>query len=159
MTDENRLAFERDLAVRQARLCEADLKVIRLALNENRPLEALRQVNEAIERLGEELDAIEDLEGGLNVQEDAADGHADADSEAVPDTDPTSMCLDETTSTDEADHDIMDAATEAEQEFRERVDQDGYEDAMAEDLSQDQAANGGVLTRPTVSTMPPAIQT
>jgi len=65
----NRLAFERDLAVRQARLSEADLKVVRLSLNENRPLEALRTVNEAVERLDEELAAIEDLEGGLDPQE------------------------------------------------------------------------------------------
>lgn len=58
-TDENRLAFERDLAVRQAKLSEADLKVVQLALNENRPLEALRTVNEALDRLDEELEGLE----------------------------------------------------------------------------------------------------
>jgi len=46
--DANRLAVERDLAVRQAKLCEADLKVIRLALTENRPLEALPPTTEAV---------------------------------------------------------------------------------------------------------------
>ena len=55
----SRLQFERDLAVRQARLSEAGLKVVRIALEENRPLEALRQVNEEIDRLEEELDALE----------------------------------------------------------------------------------------------------
>ncbi|ADD07728.1 virus protein phiCh1-VP68 (plasmid) [Natrialba magadii ATCC 43099] len=63
MTSEelNRLAFERDLALRQAKLSKADLQVIQLALNENRPLEALYTVNNAIERLDEELDAIEEF--------------------------------------------------------------------------------------------------
>jgi hypothetical protein len=56
----NRLAFERDLALRQAKLSKADLQVIQMALNENRPLEALRTVNQSIERLDEELDAIEE---------------------------------------------------------------------------------------------------
>jgi len=56
----NRLAFERDLALRQAKLARADLHVIRTALNENRPLEALYTVNNSVERLDEELDAIEE---------------------------------------------------------------------------------------------------
>jgi hypothetical protein len=60
----------RDLAVRQAQRAHADLQVIRLALNEARPLEALRTSNEAIERLDEELEAIEDLEA---VREAAGD--------------------------------------------------------------------------------------
>ena len=57
----NRLAFERDLALRQAKLAKADLQVIRMALNENRPLEALYTVNNSVDRLDEELDAIEDF--------------------------------------------------------------------------------------------------
>ena len=56
----NRLAFERDLALRQAKLARADLHVIQTALNENRPLEALYAVNNSVERLDEELDAIEE---------------------------------------------------------------------------------------------------
>ena len=56
----NRLAFERDLALRQAKLAKADLQVIRQALNDNRPLEALYTVNNSVERLDEELDAIEE---------------------------------------------------------------------------------------------------
>jgi len=32
-----------------------------MALNENRPLEALRTVNQSIDRLDEELDAIEEF--------------------------------------------------------------------------------------------------
>lgn len=67
----SRLAFERDLGVRQARIAEADLKVVRMALEENRPLEALRTVNEALDRLDGELDAIEGLEGGLDPREDS----------------------------------------------------------------------------------------
>jgi hypothetical protein len=58
----SRLQLERDLAVRQARLSEAGLKVVRMALKENRPLEALRQANEEIDRLEQELDALEDEE-------------------------------------------------------------------------------------------------
>jgi hypothetical protein len=57
----NRMTFERDLALRQAKLSKADLEVIQMALNENRPLEALRTVNQSIERLDEELDAIEEF--------------------------------------------------------------------------------------------------
>lgn len=57
----NRMTFERDLALRQAKLAKADLQVIQIALNENRPLEALRTVNNSIERLDEELDAIEEF--------------------------------------------------------------------------------------------------
>lgn len=57
----NRMTFERDLALRQAKLAKADLQVIQMALNENRPLEALRTVNNSIERLDEELDAIEEF--------------------------------------------------------------------------------------------------
>jgi len=56
----SRLQLERDLAVRQARLSEAGLKVVRMALEENRPLEALRHANEEIDRLEKELDALED---------------------------------------------------------------------------------------------------
>jgi hypothetical protein len=56
----SRLQFERDLAIRQARLSEAGLKVVRMALEENRPLEAFRQANEEIDRLEEKLDALED---------------------------------------------------------------------------------------------------
>jgi hypothetical protein len=56
----SRIQFERDLAMRQARLSEVGLKVIQMLLKENRPLEALRQVNEEIDRLEEELDALED---------------------------------------------------------------------------------------------------
>jgi len=55
----SRLQFERDLAIRQARLSEAGLKVVRMALEENRPLKALRHANEEIDRLEEELDALE----------------------------------------------------------------------------------------------------
>ena len=57
----NRMTFERDLALRQANLAKADLQVIQMALNENRPLEALRTVNNSIERLDEELDAFEEF--------------------------------------------------------------------------------------------------
>lgn len=57
----NRMTFERDLALRQAKLAKADLQVIQMALNANRPLEALRTVNNSIERLDEELDAIEEF--------------------------------------------------------------------------------------------------
>lgn len=57
----NRMTFERDLALRQAKLAKADLQVIQMALNENRPLEALRTVNNSIERLDEELDAFEEF--------------------------------------------------------------------------------------------------
>jgi len=57
----NRMTFERDLALRQAKLAKADLQVIQMALNENRPLEALRTVNNSLERLDEELDAIEEF--------------------------------------------------------------------------------------------------
>lgn len=56
----NRLAFEREVALRQAKLSKASLQVVQMALNENRPLEALRVVNEEIDRLEEELDAIEE---------------------------------------------------------------------------------------------------
>ena len=58
----NRLEFERDLALHQATLSKTDLQVVRMALNENRPLEALRQVNEAIERLDEELESIGEIQ-------------------------------------------------------------------------------------------------
>jgi len=61
----NRLAFERDMAVRQTKLTKADLQVIRLALEENRPLEALRQVTEAIERTDDALDTLGDIQGGM----------------------------------------------------------------------------------------------
>ena len=57
----NQLAFERDLAVRQAKLAHAGLHVARMALEENRPLEALRQINQEIERLDEELESIEEI--------------------------------------------------------------------------------------------------
>jgi len=75
MTDEekNRLAFERDLAVRQAKLSKADLQVVQMALIENRPLEALRTVNQAVDRLEDELEAIEDIEGGMDVPEEGAE--------------------------------------------------------------------------------------
>lgn len=60
-SDANLLAFERDLALRQARLAEAGLKVIRMALNDNRPLEALHIANKELERLEDELDGLERL--------------------------------------------------------------------------------------------------
>jgi len=56
----SRLALERDLALRQAKLSKADLQVIEMALTESRPLEALRTCNEALERLDDELEAIDD---------------------------------------------------------------------------------------------------
>ena len=59
--ERNRLAFERDLALRQAKTAKADLQVIQMALNENRPLEALRTVNESVNRLNEELEAIDEF--------------------------------------------------------------------------------------------------
>lgn len=59
--DRNELMLQRDLALRQARLAEAGLKVIRMALNENRPLEALYTSNNELERLEEELDGLESL--------------------------------------------------------------------------------------------------
>lgn len=59
--DSDRLVMERDLAVRQAKLSEADLKVIQMALNENRPLEALRTVNQGLDRLDEELEALDEI--------------------------------------------------------------------------------------------------
>lgn len=67
----NRLMFERDLAIRQAKLAKVGLQVVRMALEENRPLEALRQVNEEMHRLNEELDALEDIADG--------DGHEEVD--------------------------------------------------------------------------------
>lgn len=67
--DENRLAFERDLAVRQAKLSKADLQVVQMALNENRPLEALRTVNEALDRLDDELEALDDIQNASQVKE------------------------------------------------------------------------------------------
>lgn len=73
----NRLSFERDLAVRQAKLSKADLQVIQMALNENRPLEALRQVNEAIDRLDGELEAFD--EGVLGHSEDGTQEVQDGD--------------------------------------------------------------------------------
>lgn len=85
MTDgeEGRLAFERDIAIRQAELSKADLQVAKLALNENRPLEALRVVNEAIDRLDDELDG---LTGGIDdpgVDEDLDDPASEATDEDV----------------------------------------------------------------------------
>jgi hypothetical protein len=68
-TDENVALLERDLAVRQAKLAKADLQVVKLALNENRPLEALRTANQAIDRLDEELVEFES-EGLLNRDDD-----------------------------------------------------------------------------------------
>jgi len=63
--DSNRLAFERDLAVRQAKISLTDLQVVRMALEENRPLEALRQVDDSIDRLEDELDGLDGvLDGG-----------------------------------------------------------------------------------------------
>lgn len=55
------LAFERDLALRQARLAEAALKIVKWSLNENRPLRALDATNNELERLDEELDGLEQL--------------------------------------------------------------------------------------------------
>lgn len=70
--DLNRALFERDLAVRQAKLAHTSLHVIRMALNENRPLEALRQTNEIIDELDEELDTIEEWgDGSQGVPDDA----------------------------------------------------------------------------------------
>jgi len=69
--EENRLAFERDLAVRQAKLSKADLQVAQVALNKNRPLEALRTINNAVDRLDEELEAIADVKGGLTYEAEA----------------------------------------------------------------------------------------
>lgn len=71
--DDDKLAFERDLAVKQVMLCQADLKVIQMALNENRPLEALRQINDSLDRLDEKLDAITELEDGIDGQEGGGD--------------------------------------------------------------------------------------
>lgn len=55
------LAFERDLSLRHARVAESYLQVVRIALNENRPLEALNQANNALEELDEALDGLERL--------------------------------------------------------------------------------------------------
>ena len=60
--DLNRAAFERDLAVRQARTARASIQVAVMALQENRPLEALRTLRESVDELEEELD---ELDGGL----------------------------------------------------------------------------------------------
>lgn len=86
---ENVALLERDLAVRQAKLAKADLQIVKLALNENRPLEALRTANDAIDRLDEELDAIEDLN-------DAGEGR-DADSDGGEDPEATDVVLEEST--------------------------------------------------------------
>jgi len=69
--DVNRLAFERDLAVRQARISKAGLQVVKMALEENRPLEALRQVNDELDRLDDEMEPLEHIQnlgggGGSN---------------------------------------------------------------------------------------------
>lgn len=55
------VAFQRDLALRQARLAEQSLKVIKMGLNDNRPLEALYTANNELDRLDEELDGLERL--------------------------------------------------------------------------------------------------
>lgn len=72
--DYNRALFERDLALRQAQLARAGLKVIRMALNDNRPLEALYTANNEIERLDEELDAIEEIEDADGDPGEVRDG-------------------------------------------------------------------------------------
>lgn len=69
----SRLAFERDTAVHLLKSTRADLQVIRLALQENRPLEALKQVIDATDRLEDTLDDLDAAEGGL-----FPDGDADA---------------------------------------------------------------------------------
>jgi len=98
-TDEtNEMAFERDLALRQAKLAKADLQVIQMALNEARPLEALRTCNEAIDRLDENIDVFDDLDDAREeanaTEDDMADEPVDeatdeeveaaADGESVP---------------------------------------------------------------------------
>lgn len=60
MADENSLAFERDLALRQAKQAQAALQVIRMTLTDARPQEALRRANDEIDRLEDELDTIEE---------------------------------------------------------------------------------------------------
>jgi len=154
MTDEDRRAFERDVAVRQAKRCEVDLTVIRLALTENRPLEALRQVTEALARLDEELDAIEDLEGGLDIEEDAPDGHADAVTKALDRLHEELDALKEFESGLDIDGDETgpqedDSGGVADSDptsmYPDEVVPvgDGQDDGAAGDIDQDQAASGG----------------
>jgi len=54
--------FERDQAVQQLEVQQANLKIIKLALEENRPLEALRQVNDALDELQDTIEWHEEME-------------------------------------------------------------------------------------------------
>jgi hypothetical protein len=56
------LHFERDRAVKQLEVQHVTLEVVKMALEENRPLEALRQVNDAVNELDEALEWHEDME-------------------------------------------------------------------------------------------------
>lgn len=58
--DPGELAFERDLALRQAKVAKSNLQLIRWALNDNRPLRALHQANDALDELNRELEVLED---------------------------------------------------------------------------------------------------
>lgn len=52
--------FERDLALQQLKAEHANLTVIKQALNDNRPLEALYYVNNALDGLDETIGIFEE---------------------------------------------------------------------------------------------------
>ena len=57
--EENHAAFIRDTAVQQLKIQQANLSVIKMALNDNRPLEALYTANNALDDVDDAIEVLE----------------------------------------------------------------------------------------------------
>ena len=67
------LHAERDMAAQQLKVQHANLTVIKMALNENRPLEALQTANNAIDEADDVIDRLEQLEAARDAEADATE--------------------------------------------------------------------------------------